>query len=365
VQWLTESNRLQGDEVRPFDLTRETGLRVLALQGSEQSNVWLHFHHACCDGQGARPFIADLWSSYAKHCSPGRAVFTWDQWDYESLRRRFQLDVLAPREKSEQTTLWQKLRDAYHFLVLTPRPLRAGTASAPALPNTSIYKHVFDVQQTAQLRQQARRWEATLNDIAIALLFETLAEWNQRHGAGSDQQRIQILMPTDLRSIKDSRMPAANRMSFSFLPRTMGQIRDRKTLLRGLRSETQFIKQVQLSRDFLGGLSLVNSVPGLLRLLVKWPRCMATAVISNIGDPTKRFRRSFPSEDGFLVIGNLVLDKIFATPPIRNLTHAGFGLSVCSNQLCLSMMGNNLVLGDGSQDLLLDYVERWNKWTIL
>jgi hypothetical protein len=212
------------------------------------------------------------------------------------------------------------------------------------------------------LRRHARRFEATLNDVAMALLFATLADWNENHGLTRESQRIQILMPTDLRSVKDSRMPAANRMSFSFIPRTIRQCRQWDTLLRGLRSETQYIKQVQLGRDFLGGLALVNSTPGLLRFLVNLPRCMATALLSNLGDPTKRFRRYFPSQDGYLVIGNLVLEKIYATPPIRARTHAGFGLSVCSNQLCVSMLGNNRVLGDQTQDLFSNYIKRWNQW---
>jgi hypothetical protein len=365
VEWLTESNRAKGDDVRSFDLTQETGLRVLALEGNERSTVWLHFHHACCDGQGARPFIADLWTGYAKHCSPEQSVLTWDNWDYESLRRRFQLDALLPSGEGVKTTLWQKLRDAYHFLVLTPRPVSPGTAVPREPPSSSILKHSFDEQQTTMLRQHARRCEATLNDIAIALLFETLAEWNQTHGRAKETQRIQILMPTDLRSVKDSRMPAANRMSFSFIPRTIGQCRDGDSLLRGLRSETQYIKQVQLGRDFLGGLALANTVPGLLRLLVRLPRCMATALLSNLGDPTKRFRRYFPSQDGFLIMGNLVLEKIFATPPIRPLTHAGFGLCICSNGLCVSMLGNKQVLGSQATDLFHNYVQRWQHWVDL
>jgi hypothetical protein len=160
-------------------------------------------------------------------------------------------------------------------------------------------------------------------------------------------------------------MPAANRMSFSFMARTIGQCHDWNSLLPGIRSESQGIRQIRIGLDFLGGISLAQHIPGLLPLLLKVPRCMATAVLTNLGDPTKRFRRRFPAHQDSAVIGNVVLENIFGTPPIRSQMHTAFGMCVCSRQLGLSMLGNSAVVGGRAEELLQSYVDHWRRWANL
>jgi hypothetical protein len=193
-------------------------------------------------------------------------------------------------------------------------------------------------------------------------LFITLAHWNQRFGSAYSNQRLRILMPTDLRSVRDHYMPAANRMSFSFLARTVAQSQPSVEFFDGIRSESKYIQQVRIGLDFLGGIALAQQVPGLLPWLMRLPRCLATAVLTNSGDLTKRFRRRFPAHNDSPVIGNLILDQVYGTPPIRPLVNAGFGLCICSRQLCISMVGNEQVLGDRANELLQSYVNQWRDW---
>jgi hypothetical protein len=356
VTWLSEEDHRIADTIGSLDISRTSGLRVMASNGTEYSHVWLHVHHACCDGQAARRFIVDLMTGYARACS-SQSPPEWDQLDYESLRTRH---VFAPAtgELGAQTTLWQKLRGAYHFHILTPRPLaRVNIASTQT--GAPIVKHVFDAEFTARLREQARLNGVSLNDVAMALLFRTLAAWNRLHGDSSVDERLRVLMPTDLRGSIDDRMPAANRMSYSFIGRTIRQCQDEREFLTGIRAETRYIKQVRIGLDFLGGIALAQHVPGLVPILSQFPRCMATAVLTNLGDPTKRFRRRFPSQGGAALVGNVLLDSIIGTPPIRPYTHAGFGMCLCAGKLGLSMLGNADTFGTRSGELFESFLQHW------
>lgn len=357
VEWLPSDGDFAGDTITHIDLHRDTGLRVLATSGTTSSNAWLQFHHACCDGLGARRFIVDLMTGYARAIASDGSGPAWDDLDYESLKRRHEF-AISNRPIQAQTSFWEKIRGAYHFHVLTPHPLAAVKGSNPQA-KSRIAKQVFDAEFTNRLRQRAKSMGASLNDVAMGLLFLTLADWNRTHGAASRGDRLRIMMPTDLRETRDDRMPAANRMSFSFIARTIEQCQSVSELLAGIRAETQYIKQVRIGLDFLGGVALAQKIPGVVPLLVNSTRCMATALLTNLGDPTKRFRRRFPSQDGAALVGNVLLDAIFGTPPLRPQTHAGFGICICASKLCLSMQGHAPTLGDGNLELFQSYVHKW------
>ena len=388
VHWLTESDHKLADQIRPIQLGQESGLYVFASDGDSHSRVWLHFHHACCDGLGARQFTVDVLTGYARACEIHPQSPAWGVLDYASLRRRHEFATKEPN-RSNTTSFWKKLHDAFHFHVLTPAPLSSvpktsgrprrpasvGWASFPssemddtkddgqgAHPTPRIHRHFFDSQDSAKLLNRARSSATSLNDVAIGLLFITLANWNRRLGSAQSNQRLRIMMPTDLRSVRDIDMPAANRMSFSFLARTIAQCQPSAEFFDGIRNESKYIQQVRIGLDFLGGIALAQQLPGLLPLLIRLPRCLATAVLSNSGDPTKRLRRRFPTHNDSSVIGNLILDQVYGTPPIRPFVNAGFGLCICSRQLCISMIGNQQVLGDQADELLQSYLDQWRNW---
>jgi hypothetical protein len=172
------------------------------------------------------------------------------------------------------------------------------------------------------------------------------------------------MMPTDLRGTLDDRMPAANRMSFSFIARTSQQCRNLPELMAGIRAETQYFKQVQIGLDFLAGITMAQKVPAFFRYMLNRRTCMATAVLTNLGDPTKRFRRRVANDNGSPVIGNIVLRRVYGTPPIRPLTHVGFGLCIASRQLCVSMLAGGNSFGTSAPELMQSYVDHWRRWAV-
>jgi NRPS condensation-like uncharacterized protein len=360
VVWLTPDQVEQANRLHSLQVHSEPGLRVYVHVSQQSSQVFFHFHHAACDGMGARRFVVDLLTAYARLEGSTSFCPPWDELDYESLHVRYRGSFPASYEHVA-SSVWQKLRDAYHFHFSTPQPILGHTANGSgnnAL--SSICKEVFCAEETSCLIAASRRMGLRLNDVAIALLFRTLAEWNQQFDRRNGANRLRIMMPVDLRTARDARCPAMNRMSFSFFSQTVQEIGDSQFFDR-IGQESRRIRQMQVGVDFLQGLALVQKVPALLSLLRYRRRCMATAVLTNLGDLTKRFRKRFPERDGSIVIGNLVLKHVFGTPPVRPRVHAGFGICVCSGQLCLSLHGLASVLG-APQELLNRYVESFRDW---
>lgn len=354
VQWLTDATRTLGQRPARIDLSREPGLRVFAAATSTHSSILLHIHHACCDGQGARQLVVDLLTGYARACGPGQPLPAWSVLDYRALQRRNEfVGGSAPAEA--QTSAWEKLRGAFHFHILTPDPVTPVTASRHT--SNDILKHAFSQEATERLRQGVRTAGVNVNDAAVAVLFQTLAAWNRRLG-GAARRRLRIMMPMDLRDLRDDDLPAANRMSFTFLARKIGECHEGTEFLHGVRVESQYLQRVRIGLDFLGGISLAMKSPRLVASMMRITGCRATAVITNLGDPTKRFRRRFPREGRRPVIGNVLLDQIFGTPPIRPHTHVGLGICLSAGQLCVSMLGDQTALGDRRLELFAEYIER-------
>ena len=199
--------------------------------------------------------------------------------------------------------------------------------------------------------------------MAIALLFQTLAQWNRRVGKAAGKQRLRILMPTDLRERADRWLTATNRVSFSFLSRSIDQCGEWPQLLAGVAQETKYIKGIRLGLDFLNILAAAQRVPWLLDTLLLMPRCLATAVLTNLGDTTRRFRSRFPVSDGYPVIGDVKLEQVVGVPPLRPKTHAGFGICFCSGIMALSVRCDPAHLDqEATQELLEAYVAAWKNW---
>ena len=110
-------------------------------------------------------------------------------------------------------------------------------------------------------------------------------------------------------------MPAANAMSFSFVTRGANACDDPAKLLASIREETDAVRRGKLSLYFLGSLDTLQSL-GLLARVLRRDFCFATAVLTNLGDSTRRFATRFPRVAEGLTIGNLVYEGVDAVPPV-------------------------------------------------
>jgi hypothetical protein len=152
-----------------------------------------------------------------------------------------------------------------------------------------------------------------------------LRDWNAEHDALKPNERLRILMPQSLRGAEEAAMPAANVMGFAFVTRRAEWCDKPAQLLESIREETEAVRRGKLSLYFVGGLETLQSTR-LLSPVLDSKFCFATAVLTNLSDPTRRFVARFPRLARGLGVGNLVLEGIAAVPPLRPRTRAVFAI---------------------------------------
>jgi len=346
-----------------IDLAKETGLRLWVRQGGGRARLTVQLHHACADAVGTFQLLGDLLAAHAERTGGHQAVREAVALDPAALRHRGQFDVKLP----EPVSGWQIARSAVtegvKFLGRRPMPLeplaRPAGEAVPAAPFPGIGMYTFDAARTAALREAAKTHRATLNDVLLRDAFQTMLAWNARHDGPPRGRWLRINMPTNLRGRKDYRTPAANIMSYAFLTRQLDECRDPEALLAGIRQETDAIRNWSLGLLFLDGLGFTLKVPGLLRLVTGPRRCLASLVVSNVGDAAWHFRAKFPKIDGRLRAGHLTLERATGAPPVRPMTRATVVVSRHAGELTLGVRCDpRLFSWADTEALLAQYVGR-------
>jgi hypothetical protein len=210
-----------------------------------------------------------------------------------------------------------------------------------------------------RLREVARRRGATVNDLLLRDMFVTIAAWNARWGGGSRRAWLRILMPANQRVAGEIPMPAANEVSMSFLSRRAGQCDDARRLLDGIRRETLHVKRTRRALRFIHAIEWVQWLCGGMPRLLVSDRCVATAVLSNLGDATRWFTATFPSRSGRLVAGNVALEAITGAPPIRPKTSAAVLVTRCNGETSVGLRCDpRRFAPEHAEAFLADYVDR-------
>ena len=359
IDWGPLNAPLFGGYGQGVDLRHRTGLAIWVRQGDERSELFLQFHHACCDGIGGFRFVEDLLVAYAAEIG-GDGVPSPGPLDVHRLEMRgsFGLEPRPLRQRMQET--WYGMKEAFRFYRQAPLSL--------AIPKTSpndetsangvgFVSERFPVEKLRALRGTAARRHATLNDVLLRDFFLTLSRWNRQHGEARSNHYLRVVIPQNLRSRDDLAMPAANIMSYSFLTRRMDQCEAADELLESVQLETRVIRKYRLSLYFIGVLAFANRLKWLMSLSLRSKQCFATAVLTNLGDPTRRFLARFPRTDGLIHVGNLILKDITGIPPIRPMTRAAFSITTYAGQLTISAMcDENVMSMDDARTLLRCYV---------
>ncbi len=345
-----------------IDLASGSGLRGRIRETATGSDVTLVFHHACCDGQGARMFIQDLALAYAVL----RGVATEDA--FMTLNAA-QLDCRGVY--AAEPSAWRGLRHLLHMFLTRPQPtmpeagLVAG-AAADTAPGSRLgfCMHTFDRETVRYLQDPRRLGEASFNDVAVALLFAVLEGWQRNRGVKTGT-RMRISVPVDLRGREHERMPAANRYTYLFVNRHVSVGTDWPALLADVRRQLRLPRQAGGSSDMLSMLHTFARWPRLMRRGLRWRRCFGTAVLTNLSDPSRRLRKRLRVDDE----GCIWLDRArcydmqLCTPPLRPRTHWGFGLFEYANRVTLTYRYDiDTISPAAAAGVLADYVAAWRWW---
>jgi hypothetical protein len=213
------------------------------------------------------------------------------------------------------------------------------------------------------LRRAAIARGANLNDLLIAALFRTLADWSERVGSQGAATSLRVMMPVDLRSGDDRGMPAASLTSYTFLTHRHGDCRDQEQILRAVSDDTMAIKNTGAAKVFADAVAIALSMANALQLILRAPISLASAVLSNAGDPSRRFTAKLPRRAGLILSGNLVLEEITGVPPLRPRTNATFSVSSYAKRLVVSLRCHPTAFDSADAqallDLYLDYLVRY------
>ncbi len=335
-KWIDGAEPRDFSACRPFDLRTENGVRIWVQQRGPIGKVFVEFHHACCDGAGGMSFMDDVFASYDAFVRGETADLP--PLDIELLKTRGKFgpkaDSLAERGYG---FLWGLKRTATMAL---RRPKTLACADRPAIlsrqswANDRMITRTLDQSVYKCLRATAVEQEATLNDYLVGSLFRSLRRWNERFRP-TERGWLRILIPVNLRNRRDLKMPLANRLSYAFVSRRSEQITDDPGLPKSVSNETARLNRLNFPQKLLSNFEFMKRTR-TWRFIFSPKRCLATAVFSNLGDPTRRFRTRFPRQNGLVRIGNLLLTNFEGATALRPMTRAGIFVNTYGNRINIS-----------------------------
>lgn len=353
--------------VESIDLECSTGLQGWLCETDVGWDVRMFYHHACCDGQGARLFLQDLVLAYSVLRGSIADDDPFFRSDVSHLDRR----GVYPPTVGLNNSAWRKISEAlqFNFARLQPAALDSTLRNLPVAQDHShsvvgFCSHRFEPAEVEQLQDPQRRQGASLNDMAIAILFSVLGDWQREHGLGP-KESVRISVPFDLRSREDERMPAANRFTYTFMNRPLKDCVDWATLLPSVQSEMQFFRQSRFGVEFLDGLNAAARWPRVLRWVLQRQRCFATAVLTNLSDPSRRLRKRLKVDaDGFMWLDNArCFEMEIHTPPLRPGTRWGFGLFEYAGRLTMTFRYDTTTIAPATAETILNrYLGIWQTW---
>lgn len=364
IDWGTLDQPINYPAETGIDLASEIGVRFHVRVGNGQSKLVTQFHHSCCDGMGAIQYLSDLFAAYTRYLYPNAEKHP----EYQPVKPTELLKRANLQVHRDATMPWfrlflRTLAYAWKYGIHAPMPLARATSNSKlntplAYPGTLTRTLSPSVQRS--LRQVARRYDVTVNELLVRELMLTLRDWNQRHTTVKANDQISVMVPTNLRNLDHDHMPAANVMGSVAFQRSVTEMTDPDKLLASIKEESQFYKKWRYGAAVLDGLKVLRWVPGSLRMILNRNRSISTAMLSCIGDPSLAISAIFPvNADGNPILGNLVFADLNTAPPIRPLSHASFTTWYYSNKLRLGVRCDSAVFTqEAAQELIDMYADR-------
>ncbi|MBS0203754.1 MAG: hypothetical protein JSS49_12690 [Planctomycetes bacterium] len=368
IDWR-ESGTPAGTVQDRIDLTREIGVRISVDHWPNSSEVMFEFHHACTDGVGGIQFIGDLLGHYGQLTAPaGAELPELQSVQFDRLRDRALFSTSVDEQPAKSVSCPMMLcRRLLKLICRGPVPLASSRRRQPIgtnLDSPAIISRTIDRPELQELKVAAAQRSVEVNDLYLLVMFQTIRAWNEKYGRGADSNWLRIGMPTSLRTPLHDGIPAANIVSYMFLTRRAKACDDPDELLAGIRRQTSLTVNDRLGRFLAFGLKYILKVPGLLWLLLCLNRCFCSVILTNVGDIRRHFRGRFPLKQGKCVAGNVTLEALIGSPPVRPNTRVSASLGTYSGNLYVNMHCDPLSFTQEQADEFADaYVDRLSRLT--
>jgi hypothetical protein len=322
-----------------IDLKQSVGIRGYVHQSAGRARVVVTFHHAVCDGIGGLRFMGDLLACYGRRTAAPGQMPTLLPITQANLPYRGQFDITTPVPvpywtvvKSTLFESWRVISRRPQVLMNANRPKAADRQLPPLMPLEEL-----DAETYRRLIARATELGVTANDILLRDMFLCARDWNETRGGRKSRGWLRIIMPTSLRGKRDARMPATNTLGYALVTRHTDDCRDPGQLLTDIATDTEAIRTWSMGALFVEAIRVAGKVPGLIWLGARLGRRFSTLVLSNLGDPSRRFRARFPRVDGEVQAGNLIVKSIYGAPPVRPGTRAALALLSYADKLLIAL----------------------------
>ena len=334
-----------------LDLRSEAGARIWVRHSSRGGVITAQFHHATCDGIGSYQFLGDVLWFYAHGCDDVTQYGPLEplpELKATDLRRRLSATFQERYFRSETGGWRTDWRESAKLAFAPVRRMKPGRGNGGRRAFPGIVTHDFDKRWYRAFRRAAQREALTSNDLLLEQLFRSLCEWN---GSGGPYV---LMVPLDLRETARWQIPAANIVSYGFLRARM-QAPDADDLRQTLREGMAHLKQTRHATGFMNILIGSLKYPRLFRVGLAMPKCIATATLSNTGDPSRQFFVDFPKDGDCVVCGNLHIEDFAGVPPMRPGTRLAISVFTYRRRLriCLRCDPNSYGPDESEQFLQL------------
>lgn len=344
---------------RWVDLYDECGFRIDGYAEGENSYLVFSTHHAVTDGLGLLQFVGEVLAIYGGLTASCPEVPKLIELEPSRLSGRGEFEVSIPHPVSRITALRSLISETWKIISRQPTLMadREDVEHSKCVRSGYVVVSVDD-DRLVPVRKWVTEKGASLNDLLIRDLIVALDEWTSQQKRGRSRW-LRVAMPTSLRSKYDRRTPAANILGYAFVTRSRNDCRDESALLDGIVQELDFVQEWSLGTMFSAAVGVVDRIPGLLRLITRRKRRFATAVLSNLGEVTRRFTAKLPRENGKVMAGNLELVNITAAPPVRPGTSLAMAVTGCSGKLNFCAQFDTQVISEGEVRTFLEsYVQK-------
>ena len=336
IDWNNADVPIRFAARRWMDLKSESGIRLWLREAETTTTLMLQIHHCCCDGIGASSFIDTLLTAYhLLHTSASTSAME-AMFDAQLLRLR---DPSCATWQRILKTAWNAIfRVAPYFKhspipLATPRALPLDDSNGDQFPQ--FHTSTLDEADTEQIEMTAKRLGVSLNVLLLRDLFLVLDRWNRRYSPDHRSRTIRVCIPINLRRPVYRRMPAANMVSLLLLDRDAKQLADPMRLLGNLNAQIEQTLRVRKYLVFIPAIKLLGMFPGRLAARMQRTKCLASAVMSNLG--VLGARPPLVGPDRRMACGGLVLENIEVVLPLRPLTHAVFAALIYGGKLSLTV----------------------------
>lgn len=381
LYWNHPNAAKEQQELPPLDVAQLPGFRcwvnVEAVPGKVtddgtalyRSILRYDFHHACCDAIGGMAYIEDLFTVYDALIQGKPPKLR--PIDQSRLSNRSHITFPAKWSTKIYRTIVD-LRKSFRLLLTRSLPIPTLRACQP-WQSRFIVRHLPE-EDLIGLRYAASDASASLNDFLLVEFLCLLRDWVQsdsgtepRTSSVRSKDHIRVITPMNLRDRQDLKLEAANKIGFSFLSRSLEQLRDADTtrwseFIAEVNSEIEQAKRLRLPAQFLKKLAIARIWPWCFKHCFSESRCWGTAVLTQLGDPTRRFYNRFPRIDGRILIGDLRLTDFVSCGPLRPMTHAILSTNAYGNELTLSMRCDaSKIARKTAEEFLDDFVDRLHR----